>query len=76
MAITMGRIKFTFGAMMLIISLDGCVSVAAYQKMYLNDEDMQLGVRDIEYYDINFHSYREGAAGANGSKAGGGCGCN
>ncbi len=76
MPTTMSRIKFTFGILLLIFSLSGCVSVAAYQKMYLNDEDMQLGVRDIEYYDINFHSYREGAAGANGSKAGGGCGCN
>ena len=70
------RIRTTFVALLFTFSFSGCVSVEAYQKMYLNDEDMQLKARDIEYYDINFHSYREGAAGANGNKAGGGCGCN
>ena len=29
-----------------------------------------------EKYEISFESYREGAAGANGGKVGGGCGCN
>ena len=72
----MRRIQSILGIVILYCLLNSCVSVAAYQKMYLNDEDMQLKARDIEYYDINFHSYREGAAGANGAKAGGGCGCN
>ncbi len=54
----------------------GCMSVAAYQKMYLNDPDMQLSDRPIEHFETNIESYREGAAGANGGKAGGGCGCN
>lgn len=57
-------------------TLPGCVSVAAYQKMYLNDEDMQLANKRIEVYETNFESYREGAGGANGGKVGGGCGCN
>ncbi len=54
----------------------GCVSVAAYQKVYLNDEDMKLANKRIETYETNFESYREGAGGANGGKVGGGCGCN
>lgn len=53
-----------------------CATVKPYQKMYLNDEDMALSARKIEQYEINSQNYREGAAGANGSKAGGGCGCN
>ncbi len=57
-------------------SLSSCVSVAAYQKMYLNDEDMKLANKRIETYETNFESYREGAGGANGGKVGGGCGCN
>jgi hypothetical protein len=57
-------------------ALSGCVSVAAYQKMYLNDEDMKLANKRIEVYETNFQSYREGAGGANGGKVGGGCGCN
>lgn len=56
--------------------LSGCVSVAAYQKAYLNDEDMKLANKRIETYETNFESYREGAGGANGGKVGGGCGCN
>ncbi len=57
-------------------TLSGCVSVAAYQKVYLNDEDMKLANKRVEVYETNFESYREGAGGANGGKAGGGCGCN
>ncbi len=53
-----------------------CMSVKAYQKMHLNDKEMTLGDKKIETFEINFQSYREGAAGANGGKVGGGCGCN
>ena len=53
-----------------------CVSVKEYQKMYLNDEDMALSPRALESYETNCQAYREGAAGANGGKVGGGCGCN
>ncbi|MCB9264829.1 MAG: DUF4266 domain-containing protein [Lewinellaceae bacterium] len=64
-------------ALLLMASLgQSCVSVKEYQKMYLNDEDMALSPRALESYETNFQSYREGAAGANGGKVGGGCGCN
>ena len=53
-----------------------CVSVKEYQKMYLNDEEMELSARKIDYFETNFQTYREGASGANGGKVGGGCGCN
>jgi len=58
------------------LGLPSCVSVAAYQKAYLNDEDMKLATRKVEAPEVNFESYREGGAGANGGKVGGGCGCN
>jgi hypothetical protein len=57
-------------------ALPSCVSVAAYQKVYLNDEDMKLASKTVETPETNFESYREGAGGANGGKVGGGCGCN
>lgn len=53
-----------------------CTSVKAYQKVYLNDQEMDLAARKIDYFCINYQSYREGASGANGGKVGGGCGCN
>ena len=61
---------------LLAAALPGCVSVKAYQKMYLNDEDMKLASKSVETPETNFESYREGAGGANGGKVGGGCGCN
>ena len=59
-----------------ITTLGSCVSVKEYQKMYLNDAEMELTARKVEYFETNFQTYREGASGANGGKVGGGCGCN
>lgn len=56
--------------------LSACTSVKAYQKMYLNDLDMQLSDSALEGFEGGFQSYREGVAGGNGGKTGGGCGCN
>lgn len=63
-------------ALSLPVLATSCVSVKAYQKMYLNDTEMELAAKKIETFEINFEAYREGAAGANGGKVGGGCGCN
>lgn len=63
-------------AFFIISFMSSCMSVKAYQKMYLNEEEMALAARKIEFYEINFSSYREGASGTNGGKVGGGCGCN
>lgn len=71
------RICIRIAALLIpLIALSSCVSVKAYQKMYLNDTDMELATKKIETEEINFETYREGAAGANGGKVGGGCGCN
>ena len=53
-----------------------CVSVKEYQKMYLNDPDMQTALKKMESFEVSFESYREGPSGASGGKSGGGCGCN
>tara|TARA_R110000868_G_scaffold142652_1_gene360094 strand:- start:361 stop:570 length:210 start_codon:yes stop_codon:yes gene_type:complete len=59
-----------------LISLSSCVAVKEYDKVYLNDEEMALSAKNLERFETNFQIYREGAAGANGGKTGGGCGCN
>jgi len=56
--------------------LPSCTAVKAYQKNKLNDGEMILSNRKIEKSELSFHSYREGASGANSGKSGGGCGCN
>jgi uncharacterized protein DUF4266 len=58
------------------VSLSSCISVQEYQKAYLNDEDMILAHRRVEWLELSSQSYREGALGATGGKVGGGCGCN
>lgn len=60
----------------LFASLHSCSAVKPYQKGRLNDADMELSIRKVERMDASFQTYREGASGANGGKAGGGCGCN
>lgn len=53
-----------------------CTAVKPYQKSRLNDSEMQLTARKVEKTENSFQTYREAASGANGGKAGGGCGCN
>ncbi len=67
---------FTGILLVLITVMSSCMSVKAYQKMYLNDAEMELSAKKIEMFETNYETYREGAAGANGGKVGGGCGCN
>lgn len=68
-------VKAMFFLMVLLLS-SSCVAVREYDKVYLNDAEMQLGARSSERFETNFHIYREASAGANGGKTGGGCGCN
>lgn len=58
------------------VLLASCAPVKDYQKMYLNDSEMELAMKKAEKFESSFQLYREGAAGANGGKSGGGCGCN
>ena len=65
-----------FFAALSILILSSCTSVKDYQKMYLNDSEMEVAARKVQKFEMSFQLYREGAAGANGGKSGGGCGCN
>ena len=58
------------------LSLQSCMSVRQYQKNRLNDSEMELTARKSQKFEQSFQLYREGGAGANGGKNGGGCGCN
>jgi Domain of unknown function (DUF4266) len=59
-----------------LLAMYACKPVKEYQKMYLNDSEMELSMRKGQKFENNFQLYREGSAGANGGKSGGGCGCN
>ena len=72
----MKLMRMTFFAWFVLPGLAGCVTVKEYQKSRINDAEMELSARKSEKFEQNFYLYREGAAGANGGKSGGGCGCN
>ena len=61
---------------LICLFLQSCASVKEYEKEKINDPDMKLSARTAERYETSFQIYREAAAGANGGKSGGGCGCN
>ena len=62
--------------LLLVLALQSCNTVKEYEKVAINDTDMKLSARAAERYETAFQVYREAAAGANGGKSGGGCGCN
>lgn len=68
--------KMAIPLLLVVLSLSACSSVKEYQKMRLNDSEMELAARKVQKFESNFQLYREGASGANGGKNGGGCGCN
>ena len=65
-----------FGLLTLIVFISSCTAVKEYEKEYINDTEMKLSAKTAERYEVTFQVYREAAAGANGGKTGGGCGCN
>jgi hypothetical protein len=72
----MNKIRSGIGAGVLLLVLGSCKPVKEYQKIYLNDAEMELSMRKVQKSENNFQLYREGASGGNGGKSGGGCGCN
>ena len=71
--------NFLFGSILACLVAElfpSCSTVKEYQKSRVNDSEMTLANRKVEKSELNAQSYREGSAGANGGKTGGGCGCN
>jgi hypothetical protein len=57
--------------------LIGCQArLAPYERVYVNDSEMQMGKDASESFGQYVHSIREGAVPAQATKGSGGCGCN
>jgi len=69
-----GGVKIAF-ALIVILGMSNCMTVKSYQKMHLNDDQMDLSPTKEQTFETNFQTYREGASGGSGGKVGGGCGC-
>lgn len=63
-------------ALLIGFTATSCSSVKAYERIKLNDKEMVLVPKLSARFELQFHTYREAASGANGGKTGGGCGCN
>ncbi|TPN85367.1 DUF4266 domain-containing protein [Aquimarina algicola] len=68
--------KIILTCSLVTLLLHSCVAVKEYEKVQINDPDMELVLKKIDRFETNFQAYREAASGANGGKTGGGCGCN
>jgi hypothetical protein len=65
-----------FIGIIFIAGFYSCVSIKPYERIFVNDPEMLMGVdrgKEFEYY---VHSIREGATPAGTIIASGGCGCN
>ena len=52
-----------------------CVSLKPYERVYVNDPEMQMGSDAGMNFDNYVFSIREGATPAGSGEASGGCGC-
>jgi uncharacterized protein DUF4266 len=68
------RLPF-LAALAAFVLLSGCARVQPWERGRLASAPMQLKPGTAERFEQNAETYREGAAGANGGKSGGGCGC-
>jgi len=69
-------IKKLLTILFIVLGLSSCVVLKEYEKVNINDPDMELSDKKVDRNVSTIHSYREAAVGANGGKTGGGCGCN
>jgi predicted phosphatase len=53
-----------------------CKAIKPYERVYLDDREMELANTSAKDFDAYVKSIREGAVPAAGSKSSGGCGCN
>lgn len=72
----MKRIILSFTLALLVVGLGACSTVKPYQRVYLNDSEMEMGVQPVATFNQNVYVYREGASGGGTEKGSGGCGCN
>jgi hypothetical protein len=70
------KIRILLTVLLVLALLTSCRTVKPYQKIYLNDNEMQFDVSSNKKFEHYVHSIREGASPVSGSKSSGGCGCN
>lgn len=57
------------------LTVTSCVSLKPYERIYVNDPDMQMGADAGQHFGHYIHSIRESGLPAGSQTSGGGCGC-
>lgn len=60
----------------ILILLSSCASIKPYERIFVNDPEMQMSDDAGKGFNNYIHSIREGATPAGSSESSGGCGCN
>lgn len=60
----------------LFLLMQSCVSLKPYERIYVNDPEMQFGADATDNFRNYVFKIREGSTPAGSGKASGGCGCN
>ena len=68
--------KYLFLALLLLFCLAACQPVKPYERIYLKDPAMQMGISATQGFENYVQTIREGAIPAGTAKSSGGCGCN
>jgi len=59
-----------------ILAFSSCSTVKPYQRVFLNDPEMQMGSNSGKAFENYVLNIREGSIVPGSKKASGGCGCN
>lgn len=65
-----------FSILFIFICLQSCVTLKPYDRVFVNDPEMQMSEDAGKNFEDYVHSIREGATPAGSNKSSGGCGCN
>ncbi len=70
------HIKLLLIVLGLIITSSCKTALKPYERIYVNDPEMQMGTTICNNFEHYVQSIREGATSIGGTKGSGGCGCN
>lgn len=68
-------VKTTFIVCILVVAAS-CTTLKPYERIYVDDASMQMGISSGESFQYYVESIREGGISPGSGKSGGGCGCN
>jgi hypothetical protein len=66
----------SFVVVVFAFALASCKSLRPYERIYVNDPEMELAKSPCKNMEGYVQATREGAIPTSGSKSSGGCGCN